>query len=96
MYHFFQINRLYKLFLLFLLSILNFKEIQPNTCVTLKYLSGNRLDTNKFPRSLGVKDYICFLFRFFAVFLALFLSLVAFCSEELYQKISSLALLTLS
>ena len=32
-----------------------------------KYLSGNRLQTNTFPHSLGVKYNICFLFRFFVV-----------------------------
>ena len=67
----------------------------PTTCVSLKYLSGNRLQTNKFPHSLGVKDYICFCLDFLS-FLAQFLCLLAFCSEELYQKFSSLAFLTRS
>ena len=66
MHYLFQINRLYKFFLLFLFSILNFKELQPfiSLCFFgLKYLSGNRLQTNKFPQSFGVKDiFVLFFF----------------------------------
>ena len=101
MYLFIQIlNRLYKLkFQLFPFSILNFKELQP--FISLCFLLRNTFQVigfkqiNFLTRS-ELKIVFVFCLDFLLLFLALFLSLLAFFSEELYQNISSLALLARS
>ena len=64
--------------------------------IHLSFLICNNL-TKFFLHSLGVKYYNCFVFFFFlgggGGVCSVFLSLLAFCSEELYQNFSSLPLL---